>query len=52
MQKKKDDILGLELLVLITFNAVNTPKNKPPLSPINNFDLGKLNSKNIKSIII
>ena len=30
MQKKKDDILGLELLVLITFNAVNTPKKEKP----------------------
>ena len=46
MQKKKEEILGFMLLVIIVFNAVKAPIVYAPLSPKKIFAVGKLNNKN------
>ena len=51
MQKKKDEISGFKLLVIIALNAVKDPIKYDPLSPKKIFALGKLNKrKDIKII--
>ena len=45
MQKKKDEICGFKLFVLIMFKATNEPNKYEPLSPKNILAFGKLNSK-------
>ena len=45
IQKKKDEIKGFKLLVIITFNATKDPNRYDPLSPKNIFAFGKLNKK-------
>ena len=52
MQKKKEDISGLKLFEKIMFKDVSPPNKYDPLSPKNNFALGKLNNKKIKIIDI
>ncbi len=45
VQKKKDEICGFRLFVLIIFKATNEPNKYEPLSPKNILAFGKLNSK-------
>ena len=52
MQKKKDDISGFKLFVLITFNTVKDPNKQEPPSPKKIKALGKLNIKKQNKIII
>ena len=50
MQKKKDEICGFKLFVLIMFKATNEPNKYEPLSPKNILAFGKLNLIKIKII--
>ena len=52
MQKKKEEIFGFKLLVIMVFKPVKAPNTYAPLSPRKIFALGKLNNKNEKRIII
>ena len=52
MQKKKDDISGCKLFVLIIFNADNAPNKYDPPSPKKIWAFGKLKNKNEAKIII
>ena len=42
IQKKKDDIDGFKLFVIIVFKAINDPNKYEPLSPKNILADGKL----------
>ena len=52
MQKKKDDIFGFKLLVIIVFRAIKDPIKYAPLSPRKIFAWGKLNNKKDNKITI
>ena len=52
MQKKKDEIFGFKLFVIIIFKAIKEPIKYAPLSPKKIFAFGKLKSRNDRKIII
>ena len=52
VQKKKEEILGFKLFVIIVFKPVKAPIVQAPLSPKKILALGKLNSKKDNKIII
>ena len=52
MQKKKEEICGFKLLVIIVFIDINVPNKYDPLSPKNILALGKLKRRNVIKTII
>ena len=52
IQKKKEDICGFRLFVLIMFKATSEPNKYEPLSPKNILAFGKLNSRKDSKTII
>ena len=52
MQKKKDDIFGFKLFVIIVLRAIKDPIKYAPLSPKKIFAWGKLNNKKDNKITI
>ena len=52
MQKKKDEISGFKLFVIIEFKPTKEPIKYAPLSPKKIFAWGKLNNKKDNNTII
>ena len=52
VQKKKDEIFGFKLLVIIVLRAIKAPIKYAPLSPRKIFAWGKLNNKKDNKITI